>query len=124
MATFTQMELDGVQLPCPAHEGVKITMNPVHSENTGRSASGKAQGTVKAWKATIEVKWPPLTPGKCDLIDSAICKTKFERKLKYTDNGGNTHTKTVYVSATPGTQYSWVKGMQYITGKTAEFIEC
>ena len=123
MATFKKMSLDGVQLPTPAHQGVTITMNPVHSENTGRSASGVAQGTVKAWKATIAVTWPPLTPSQFNTIENAICKNKFARTLSYTGNDGVEHTKSVYASAVPGTQYSWANGMQYITGVTAEFIE-
>lgn len=122
--TVSELYINGVQMPTPALEGLTITSEKVWSANTGRSSSGKMLGTIVAIKATISIKWPPLTPAQVTIIEAAVSdKNSPFATLKYTDMTGTTVTKTVYFGTPSYTVYSWANGTQYIKDVTVDGIE-
>ena len=117
----------------PAKEGLSITREPIWASNTGRGSDGKMVGDVVDWKATVTVKWPPLSYAEIQRIINAIVGNGHVPffSITYTvniDYSGSrpvetVETKTVYCGNIPQTIYSLTKAAQYHTGVEITFIE-
>ena len=116
--------INGVEMPTPAHNGVKISTNKVWSSNTGRTTSGKMVGTIVCVKAKLEIKWPPLTEAQVAIIEAAVSdKSSPFVPVQYTDMKGNIVTKTMYFGDVSYSQYSWSEGLRYVTDVSVSAIE-
>ena len=67
-----EMSIDGVIVRSPKVGGMTRKPEPIWSKNTGRTASQKMQGTIKAIKQTYSIKWPPLSQWEQELIESLV----------------------------------------------------
>lgn len=67
-----EMSIDGVIVRSPKVGGITRKPEPIWSKNTGRTASQKMQGTIKAIKQTYSIKWPPLSQWEQELIESLL----------------------------------------------------
>lgn len=123
MATFTDLTINGIQVPTPALNGVTISREKIWSADTGRTASGKMVGTLVAQKTTIKLKWPPLTTAQAALIQQAVSGSSAFFPVVFTDAGGTTRTLTMYAGTPTFTQYSWVNGIQYVVDAAVDLIE-
>lgn len=121
--TITAITVDGVELPAPAADGVTISKEKLWSQATGRSASGKLNGTIVAQKVTLKVKWPPLTPQEVKIIDDIAASGDNFHTVKYTDISGETYTKEMYFGSPSGTWGSWAEGAQTVTDYAVDLIE-
>jgi hypothetical protein len=121
--TITALTVDGVKLPAPAADGVTISNEKLWSQDTGRSASGKLNGTIVAQKVTLAVKWPPLTPQEAKIINDKATSGEAFHSVKYTDISGETYTKEMYFGSPSGTWGSWAEGAQYVTDYSVDMIE-
>ena len=72
MATISDLYIGGTKMPAPLFEGVSIAHEKIWSAATGRSGSGKMLGTLVAIKATVSIKWPPLTPAEVKTIENEV----------------------------------------------------
>lgn len=119
-----ELVVNGKVMPTPAHQGVTISTNKIWSSNTGRTTTGKMVGTIVTTKAKLEIKWPPLTEDQVAEIEAAVSdkNTPFV-PVEYTDMTGETVTKTMYFGDVTYTQYSWCRGIRYITDVSVSAIE-
>lgn len=78
--------IGGIEVPV-ASDGYTLTRNKIHSENTGRTQSGKMVGTILDIKDKIEVTLTPINPTQAKAIDNVISsKTMFHNvKALYVD---------------------------------------
>ena len=125
LLTITVLKVDGVTLPMPkAPGGFKIKPEKIWSENTGRSAACTMVGTILGIKANIELTWNPLTTEQVLLIESvASNKDKPFVSMEYTDQTGQTVTKTVYFGTPSYSCFAWVDGQWKVTDVTVTAIE-
>lgn len=123
------MKINGVTVKEPKLGGISVTDEPIWSANTGRSSTGKMIGDIVAWKATIEVSWPPLTYAEMKTIRDAIRNAGEFFTIEYLDiASGNTlasmtTTKTVYCANIPRLLYSTSAKYKRYTDITIQFIE-
>lgn len=122
--TVRDLTVNGITLPTPKHQGVKISTNKVWSANTGRTTSGKMVGTIVATKAKLQITWPPLTEAQVALIEAAVSdrSTPFFT-VSYTDMAGNSVSRTMYAGDITYSQYSWLEGRRYVTDVAVSLIE-
>ena len=122
--TVKELYVDGVQLPTPALEGIKITTNKIWSANTGRlESTGEMAGTIVACKRKLEIKWPDLSMEKAKIIEDAVSSRVPFHELQYTDMTGTTETITVYFGDPSYTVYAFSEGVQRIRGAQISAIE-
>jgi len=67
-----EMSIDGVTVRSPKVNGITRKTEKIWSKNTGRAASARMQGTIKAIKTTYSIEWPPLTQDEQELIESLV----------------------------------------------------
>ena len=67
-----EMSIDNVIVRSPKVGGISRKTEKIWSKNTGRTASARMQGTIKAIKTTYSIEWPPLTQDEQELIESLI----------------------------------------------------
>lgn len=67
-----EMTIDDKRIKPPKIGGMTRKTEKIWSKNTGRTASCKMQGTIKAVKKTYSLEWPPLTQREQELIDSIV----------------------------------------------------
>ena len=67
-----RLSIDGVTVKSPKVGGITRKEEKIWSKNTGRAASARMQGTIKAIKTTYSISWPPLTQAEKDLIESLV----------------------------------------------------
>ena len=123
MATITDLVVNGVTLPTPAHNGVTIAREKIWSSDTGRTASGKMVGNIVAQKTTIKLTWPPLTLAQTALIEQAVSSNTEFFTVKFNDASGTRQTMTMYAGTPTYTQFSWANGIQYVTDVAVDLIE-
>ncbi len=122
MATISDLYINNVLMPAPAHQGVTISREPIWSPDTGRTASGKMVGSIAARKTTLKIKWPPLTMSQAATIKGAIEAADFF-PVAFTDMTNTRRSLTMYAGPASFTQYSWVDGMQYVLDASVDLIE-
>lgn len=88
---------DGVTMPSPKYDGMKITKNKIWSKDTGRNDFGDMVGNILKVKRKVELTFPPLSPAQTALLDSVVSDTENSyHTMSYTDESGSTTTMTVY----------------------------
>ena len=123
------MKINNVTVKEPKIGGVNVTDEPIWSSNTGRSSTGKMIGDIIAWKATIEISWPPLTFAEMKAIRDAIRSGGEFFPIEYPDIASGstvatmTTTKTVYCANIPRLLYSMSDIYKRYTDITIQFIE-
>ena len=122
MPNITELQINHVNMPAPAAEGVTITTEKVWSANTGRTAAGGMVGSVIARKTTLKLKWPVLTRAQAAVIEQAVSAGEFV-PVRYVDMAGNTVEKTMYFSSPSYTLYSWAQGLELVKDVSVEGIE-
>lgn len=122
--TVSELFVDGVQLPTPAKEGIKFTVNKIWSSNTGRlEQTGILAGTIVCIKRKLEITWPSLTWSQVQTIENAVSTLTPFHTLTYTDMTGAVTSMTVYFGDPGYTQYSWADGMQWVNDVSVSAIE-
>lgn len=88
--------MDGIRMPTPKYNGVRISKNKIWSKNTGRNDFGDMVGTIIRIKRKVEITFPPLTPEQTELLDSVVSSIEPYHSMSYTDESGKVTTMTVY----------------------------
>ena len=102
--------------PAPDEGGIKIGVEKIWSDNTGRSASGLMIGDIKAIKAVLDITWSKLKSQDVVDLDKAInaLSSPFF-PVEYYDQQGKLQTKTFYAAPNTYTQKKYTKdGIQYV----------
>ena len=118
------MSINGVVVKSPKVGGMNRKAEKVWSENTGRTASGKMQGTIKAIKYTYSIEWPPLTQDEQELIESLVSdkSTPFsELQIKRPD--GSVWKTECYFGTPSFTEWELLGGRWYCTNAKVDAIE-
>lgn len=125
LLTVTALTVDGVTLPMPkAPGGFKVKPEKIWSENTGRTAATTMVGTILGIKTNIEIAWPPLTTEQVLTIEAvASNQDKPFVEMEYTDQTGQTVTKTVYFGTPSYSCFDWIDGQWKVTDATVTAIE-
>lgn len=118
-----ELKIDGVVMPSPALEGVKISREKIWSDDSGRTTSGKFVGTIIGIKIKISISWPTLTTDQAAIIENAVSNTTAFHTIELYEMDGNKHTHTVYFSSPQYGLYSWAAGKEYVDGVSVDAIE-
>ena len=119
-----EMEIDGRIVRSPKVGGLTKKLEKVWSKNTGRSSSGRMQGTIKTIKRTYSIDWPPLTYDEQWLIESLIndAKKPFHTlKLRYPD--GHIMELECYFGTPTFKEWEWLGGQWRCTEAKVDAIE-
>lgn len=109
----------GVTLPAPT----KVTSSDelIWSSNTGRTSSGKLDGTLIANKLTVDVEWGILTETELKTIANATSGAFFSLEVR--DNNA-AKTLQVYRGTLKKEQLGYIgDGIFYYRNATVSFIE-
>lgn len=122
--TTSVLYLNGVSVATPAENGLTIGDYKTWSENSGRSTSGKAIGTIKYKKKKIEIKWDKLSAyemKKINDIVSDISNPFVPVKFRYLD--GELKEITCYFGDSVMPVYRYENGKPIVDGYTLSAIE-
>lgn len=112
--TYTplKMKLDGVEVPTPKIVGIDRKLEKIWSNNTGRSASQKMNGTIKAIIPTKSISWPPLTKAERDLLETYISnKGKPFVWMELTQPDGTVEKTEVYFGTPSCKEWNQIGGV-------------
>ena len=119
-----EMSIDGVIVRSPKIGGMDRKTEKIWSKNTGRTASAKMQGTIKAIKHTYSIEWPPLTQEEQELIESLISDiTKPFRILKVRRPDGSTWEMECYFGTPSFKEWVLMGGRWYCNNAKVDAIE-
>ena len=119
-----EMAIDDVPVPAAKLKGMTKKSEKIWSKNTGRTASLKMQGTIKGVKRTYSLKWPPLTQGEQDLIESLVSDTsKPFHVLKVRRPDGSIWEMECYFGTPSYTEWDMIGGTWKCTDATVDAIE-
>lgn len=90
------LQFDGVTMPSPKYNGVRISKNKIWSRDTGRNDFGDTVGHIIAIKRKVEISFPPLSPAQTALIDSVVSSMTPYHTIRYSDEAGTVTEMTVY----------------------------
>lgn len=123
--TAIKLKIKGVQVPAPkAPGGISRKSEKVWSNNTGRTASGKMQGTILTIKKTLSISWPPLTQVEQELIESLISNKALPfTTLEITRPNGSIETVEVYFGTPSFEEWDLIGGEWKCTGGKVDAIE-
>lgn len=117
-----RFEIDGVIVRSPLPFTRK--QEPIWSKNTGRSASERMQGTIKAIKTTYSIKWPPLTQGEEELIESLVSNKNMPfHVIRVTRPDGSVKEMECYFGTPSFTEWSLLNGQWMAIDVTVDAIE-
>lgn len=90
----TVMYINETAVKSPGSDGVKVTDEPIWSQNTGRSVDKDAKmvGDIVAWKRTIDITWDRLTYEEMRKIRTAIMAVEKKNPfytIRYPDPAQN-----------------------------------
>ena len=121
MANFTvlKLKINGVQVKAPKVGGFSYKPEKVWSNNTGRTASCKMVGTIKAIKKTVSITWPALTEAEKDLIEAQISNVNLPfTTLEMTMPDGSTMNMECYFGTPTFDGFNLIGGQwRYETAK-------
>ena len=119
-----ELEIDGVKVKSPLVGGMTRKAEPIWSKNTGRTASQRMQGTIKAIKTTYSIKWPPLSQYEQELIESLVSdKDKPFHVLRVRRPDGSIWEMECYFGIPSFTEWVWIDGEWKDNGATVDAIE-
>lgn len=119
-----EMSINDVIVKSPKVGGLSRKPEKIWSKNTGRTASAKMQGTIKAIKYTYSIEWPPLTQQEQELIESLVSdvNTPFSR-LKFKRPDGSVWEMECYFGTPSFTEWELLGGQWYCTNAKVDAIE-
>ena len=120
MATY--WKIGSTNMPNPANSGVVISDEPIWTSSTGRDTTGTMQGSIVAWKTTIDITLPALTFSQANTVRKAIKNAGSYFNISIGDAGDDV-TFTVYTSNIPRTIYSNANGLKYVIDMKLQFVE-
>ena len=119
-----EMQIDDVFVPAPKIGGMTRKLEKVWSKNTGRSASAKMQGTIKAVKYTYSIEWPPLTQDQQELIEGLVSDiTKPFRTLRIRRPDGFVQELECYFGTPTFSEWEMIGGIWRCTNAKVDAIE-
>lgn len=118
------LKINDVEVAAPKVGGISRKEEKIWSANTGRTASGRMQGTIIGIKKTLSISWPPLTKAQVDDIlalvsDPAVPFSTVEMGLP----DGGVETVECYFGTPSVTLWSWLGGGWRAEGLTVDGIE-
>lgn len=119
-----ELSIDGVTVRSPKVGGITRKTEKIWSKNTGRTASAKMQGTIKAIKTTYSIAWPPLTQEEQELIESLVSdKSKPFHTLKVRRPSGDVWELECYFGTPSFTEWDMLGGMWRCLNGKVDAIE-
>lgn len=116
--------IDDVLMPEPKHKAISCSNEKVWSANTGRTKSGRMQGSIIEIKKTRNIEFPPLTKGELELLENKISTKKEWHTLRLEDTSGNIVCNfECYFGTATYSIYSFAAGCRYYTDYKVEAIE-
>lgn len=120
--TVTDLKIDGVTMPTLLEGGLILTSEKLWSEDTGRTASGRMEGTILAIHKKGQLKWPPLTMEETAIIENAVSNIKKPFcTVEYTDMRGKRQSIAAYFGTPTYTINDY--DSQQIDDVSVDFIE-
>ena len=122
--TTDVLYLNNVKEDTPAENGLSIGRYKTWSENSGRTESGKAIGTIKYIKYKLEIQWDKLTESQMKQIDDIVSdiSTPFT-KVKFRNIDGNMKEITAYFGDSVMPVYMYKDGKSIVDGYKLSTIE-
>ena len=118
------LEIDGVRVRSPLVGGITRKAEKIWSKNTGRTASQRMQGTIKAIKQTYSIKWPPLSQYEQEVLESLISnKDKPFHTLQIRRPDGTIWKMECYFGTPSFSEWVWINGEWKDNGVTVDAIE-
>lgn len=118
------LEIDDIKVRSPLVGGMTRKTEKIWSKNTGRTASQRMQGTIKATKTTYSIKWPPLAQYEQELIESLVSdKDKPFHTLRVRRPDGSVWEIECYFGTPSFTEWVWIDGQWKDNGATVDAIE-
>lgn len=122
--TTDVLYLNNIKVATPAENGLSIGRYKTWSENSGRTESGKAIGTIKYQKYKLEIKWDKLTSSQIKQIDDIISnKSNPFVPVKFRNIDGNMKEITCYFGDSVMPVYRYEDGKAVVDGYTLSTIE-
>lgn len=122
--TAIKLKIDGINVRAPKIGGITRKSEKVWSNNTGRTATAKMQGTILAVKKTLSISWPPLTQEEQELIESLISNADLPfTELEITRPDGSIETIECYFGTTSFDEWDLIGGQWRCTNGKVDAIE-
>lgn len=122
--TTDVLYLNGIKVATPAENGLTIGRYKTWSENSGRSASGKAIGSIKYLKYKVEIKWDKLSAEEVKTIDDIVSDiTKPFTTVKFRNIDGNMKEIICYFGDSVMNVYRFENGKPIVDGYKISTIE-
>lgn len=119
-----EMTIDGISVPSPKVNGITRKSEKVWSKNTGRTASGKMQGTIVGVKNTYSIAWAPLTQEEQELIESVVSsKSNPFHTLRIRRPDGSIWEMECYFGTPSFMEWTMLNGQWYCTDAKVDAIE-
>lgn len=119
-----EMSIDDVMIPVPKISGMTRKPEKVWSKNTGRTASARMQGTIKAIKITYSMEWPPLTQHEEELIEGLVSDIAHPfRMLKMKRPDGSVMEMECYFGTPSFTEWELIGGQWRCVNGKVDAIE-
>lgn len=115
MAYEKILKINNYVPPAPDEGGIKISVEKIWSESTGRSASGLMIGDIKAIKTVIDISWEGLDASAVAGLDDAIndINSPFF-SVEFYDQKGEYKSKMFYAAPNSYTQKKYTdEGIEY-----------
>lgn len=119
-----KLAINGVPVRAPLVGGITRKREKVWSKNTGRTASGRMQGSILTLKTTLSFSWPPLTKAEMDAIEAAVSDqaTPFS-VVELTHPDGTVESWECYFGTPSYTHWELVGGVWRTTDAKVDAIE-
>lgn len=122
--TTDVLYLDNVKVATPAEDGMSIGRYKTWSENSGRSESGKAIGTIKYQKYKLEIQWNKLSAAEVKQIDDIVSdKSHPFVSVKFRNIDGKLKEITCYFGDSVMPVYRYENGKPIVAGYKISAIE-
>ena len=124
MATYDVLYLDGVKVATPAENGITRSVNKTWSENSGRTTTGKAVGTIIYKKTKIEITWDKLSAEELQKIEDVVNDiSKAFKEVEYRETNGTMTKITCYFGDSVVPIYRYKNGKAEVTGYKISAIQ-
>lgn len=122
--TTDVLYLNNIPVALPAKNGISIGRYKTWSENSGRTVSGKAIGTIKYIKYKLEITWNELTADEIEKIDKIVSDKKSPFiPVKFRDLTGNMKQITCYFGDSVMPVYRYIDEKPIVDGYKLSAIE-
>lgn len=119
-----EMEINGTRIKAPKVNGIIRKKEKIWSKNTGRTASGRMQGTIIAIKTTYSFEWIALTHDDQERIEMLISdKTVPFSTVRIRKPTGDVHEFECYFGTPTFAEWSKVNGEWRCTSAKVDAIE-